>query len=165
MLLAGIIYDTSNFTNPNTSESSLEVASQLLAAGASLTKISNAILKNKSVDTLRIWGEILIHLNYNSRFKSVSTIILDQRSDEKLTDADFAEGIANFLNNLTGVKIVIILQQRENNIIKGSLRTNDDLIDVSLLAKMLGGGGHRKAAGFRLNGELVKTEQGHWHIK
>ncbi len=117
------------------------------------------------MEVLKIWGEILIHLNYNAEFESVSTIILDESAGDKLADIDLAEGIANFLNNLTGIKIVIILQQRENNIIKGSLRTNDDLIDVSQLAKILGGGGHRKAAGFRISGELVKSENGHWQIK
>jgi len=38
------------------------------------------------------------------------------------------------------------------------------LIDVSKLAKLLGGGGHRKAAGFRINGKLVETEEGFWQI-
>ena len=68
------------------------------------------------------------------------------------------------MNNLTGVKATLILQQQEDNIIKGSLRTNDDLIDVSKLAKILGGGGHRKAAGFKIKGNLVKRENGGWKI-
>ena len=160
-LLAGIISDTYNFTNPNTSESSLEAAADLLTSGASLTRVSDLILRNKSLEMLQAWGEILIHLNYNPNFNSVSTVILKKEIDASL---DVTEGVANFLNNLTGVKVVIILQQLPDNIVKGSLRTNDDLIDVSELAKMLGGGGHRKAAGFRLNGELVKSEAGQWTI-
>jgi len=164
-LLAGIIYDTYNFTNPNTTESALTVAAHLLSAGASLARISDLILKNKTLETLKAWGGILTHLNFNPRLGSVSTIILQNENETGLAEIDLMEGVANFLNNLTGVKVVIILQQQPGGLIKGSLRTNDDLIDVSRLAKMLGGGGHRKAAGFRLKGELIKAENGPWQIK
>ena len=78
--------------------------------------------------------------------------------------AEISEGVANFLNNLAGIKAALILQQQEDNIIKGSLRTNDDLIDVSKLAKILGGGGHKKAAGFKIKGQLVKLPDGNWQI-
>jgi len=58
----------------------------------------------------------------------------------------------------------LILQQQEPDIIKGSLRTNNDLIDVSKLAKILGGGGHKKAAGFKIKGKLIQDENGSWQI-
>jgi phosphoesterase RecJ-like protein len=78
--------------------------------------------------------------------------------------SELTEGVANFLNNLGSVKAAMILEQQDDLTIKGSLRTNDDLIDVSKLAKLLGGGGHRKAAGFKIKGKLVETEEGFWQI-
>ena len=55
-----------------------------------------------------------------------------------------SEGIANYLNNLDGVKISLILKETEDGKIKGSFRTTRDDTDVSALAKKLGGGGHKK---------------------
>jgi len=162
-LLAGIIFDTSNFTNHNTTHGSLEVASRLLLAGAKLPQINDFILKNKTLGSLRLWGRILLRLNYEPEFGIASTVIVKQDIQDQLSGREVTEGVANFLNNLSGVKAVLILYQEEPGLIKGSFRTNDDLIDVAKLAKILGGGGHRKAAGFKIKGELVELEAG-WKI-
>ncbi|OGY43328.1 MAG: hypothetical protein A3J62_01275 [Candidatus Buchananbacteria bacterium RIFCSPHIGHO2_02_FULL_38_8] len=162
-LLAGIIFDTSNFTNPNTTRNSLGVASRLLLAGARLPQINDLILKNKTIDGLRLWGKVLLRLNYQPEFSIASTFIVSQDLPDQKSGREIIEGIANFLNSLTGVKAILILYQEGPSLIKGSLRTNDDLIDVAELAKILGGGGHRKAAGFKIKGELVEIE-GLWQI-
>jgi phosphoesterase RecJ-like protein len=163
-ILAGIICDTYNFTNPNTTFQSLAVASQLLLVGASLSQISDLILKNKTIQVLKIWGEILTDLNYNTDF-GIATTVVDQAALVQLNNsAEMTEGVADFLNNLTGVKASLILRQTEPGLIKGSFRTNDDLIDVAKLAKILGGGGHRKAAGFKIKGQLARREDGGWQV-
>ena len=163
-LLAGIIGDTYNFTNPNTNYQSLATASELLLVGARLDQVSDSIFKNKTVETLKIWGEILVRLSYNSKLKVVSTVVTKDDLKDNLSLSDVTEGVANFLNNLAGVKAALILQQQGSDLVKGSFRTNDDLIDVSKLAKILGGGGHKKAAGFTINGKLTQTKQGYWQI-
>ena len=162
-LLAGIIYDTYNFTNPNTTHQSLEISSKLLLHGAQLRQVSDSILKTKSVDILKVWGKILVRLNYNKEFDIATTVITKEDTLGNLTESEVTEGVANFLNNLTGVKAAMILQELGSGFIKGSLRTNNDLIDVSKLARILGGGGHKKAAGFKIKGKLAKTE-GSWKI-
>jgi len=163
-MLAGIIGDTYNFTNPNTNCQSLISASNLLLAGANLDLISSSIFKNKTVEILKIWGEILVRLSYNPELKIVSTVVTADDLKGNLPVAEITDGVANFLNNLAGVKAALILEQQEQGLIKGSFRTNDDLIDVSKLARILGGGGHRKAAGFKIKGQLARTESGEWQI-
>lgn len=163
-MLAGILYDTYNFTNPNTNQQSLETASQLLLSGAQLGNISDSILKTKSIDTLKIWGKILMRLSHSSKFDIVSTVVTQEDLTNNLAPSEVTEGVANFLNNLAGVKAALILQEQEDGTIKGSFRTNNDLIDVSKLARILGGGGHKKAAGFKIKGQLKKTRFGYWQI-
>ena len=162
-LLAGLLYDTYNFTNSNTSEDTLKVASELLLAGAWLPQVSESILKNKTIGAVQLWGQALSRLQYNKRY-GIATTVITEKDLAELPDALMAiEGVANLLNNLGNVKAALILQQIGPNVIKGSFRTNDDLIDVSKLAKILGGGGHKKASGFKINGRLVETETG-WQV-
>jgi len=163
-LLAGLIGDTYNFTNPNTTTESLRMASGLMANGASLTKVVNSVFKNKTVDTIQVWGRALERLYFNQEWQLVTTIVTEADLPLDLPLAEATEGTANLLNNLSGVKAVLILQQQPEGIIKGSFRTNDNLIDVSKLAKILGGGGHRKAAGFKIKGKLVQDKDGGWQI-
>ncbi|MDO8537141.1 MAG: DHHA1 domain-containing protein, partial [bacterium] len=72
-------------------------------------------------------------------------------------------GLSNYLNNISDAKISVLIKEMPDETIKVSLRTNDDLIDVSKFAKMFNGGGHKKAAGFSIKGKLEKTESG-WKI-
>lgn len=163
VLLAGIVGDTYNFTNPNTNPACLEAASQLLLAGARLNQVNDSIFKNKSVEILKIWGEILVRLTYNQELEIASTVVTTDNLKTHLSVGGVTEGVANFLNNISGVKAALILQQEDGQIVKGSFRTNEDLIDVSKLARILGGGGHKKAAGFKIKGRLVEVD-GAWKV-
>ncbi|MDX9893659.1 MAG: bifunctional oligoribonuclease/PAP phosphatase NrnA [Patescibacteria group bacterium] len=163
-ILAGIIYDTYNFTNPNTNYESLNVAAGLLLAGASLPQVSDSILKNKTIEILKIWGRILARLRFNPIYGVAATVITERDFEGIANRSEVTEGIANFLNNITGINAALILEQQPGGTIKGSWRTNSDLIDVAKLAKILGGGGHRKAAGFKLNG-CLKIDNGVWNIE
>ncbi len=163
-LLAGILFDTYNFTNPNTTDSAMKISSSLLAAGASLPHISDAILKTKTVAALKVWGDVLTRLRHNQEFNIASTVITLADLESGLSKSEMAEGVANFLNNLSGVAAVLILQELPDGMIKGSFRTNEDNVDVSALAKLFGGGGHKKAAGFKIKGKLVQDAAGAWQV-
>jgi phosphoesterase RecJ-like protein len=73
------------------------------------------------------------------------------------------EGISNFLGNLEEAKAVLLLREQKDGTIRGSLRSSHPTVDVSLLARRLGGGGHAKASGFTIEGKMEKIEKG-WKI-
>lgn len=164
LLLTGLITDTANFSNPATTFSSLETAGKLLARGARLGEISSNVLQNKSLDVLKFWGTILSRLTENKELGVVTTVITKEDLELANLDEEALEGVTNFLNNLKGAKMVLVLKALEDGKIKGSFRTTTPGIDVSLLAKTFGGGGHAKAAGFTIPGKLVKIEGG-WRIE
>ncbi|MCK5320307.1 hypothetical protein KAJ61_02885, partial [Candidatus Parcubacteria bacterium] len=55
------------------------------------------------------------------------------------------------------------LREEKDGKLKGSLRTSNPDIDISLLAAKLGGGGHPKASGFVVDGQLEETKTG-WKV-
>jgi len=162
-LLTGLVTDTSNFSNPATSAEAMKIGSRLLSSGANLKLIQGWTFKNKSLDALRLWGKVLSRLYINETHNIATAVIIpEDLIDAKIGDEEI-EGIANFLCNLTGAKIIMLLKDKGNGIVKGSLRTTDDNTDVSKIAKAFGGGGHIKAAGFSINGTL-KEKDGNWAI-
>lgn len=164
LLLTGLITDTANFSNPATTFASLEVAGELLAGGARLGEISANILKNKSLSVLKFWGAILSRLTENKKLGVVTTVITSEDLALANLGEEALEGVTNFLNNLKGAKMVLVLKALEDGKIKGSFRTTTPGIDVSRLAKMFGGGGHAKAAGFTIPGKLVKIGE-EWRVE
>jgi phosphoesterase RecJ-like protein len=161
-LLAGILTDTSNFTNAATNFSSLKIAADLLLRGARFNQINESTFKNKPIATLKLWGKILSRLEQNELGLVSAVITLNDLEDSQL-DASALEGVANFLNNLDGARGVLVLKEERSGVIKGSMRSNDDALDVSEISKIFGGGGHRKAAGFTIKGKLVERE-GSWAV-
>ncbi len=153
-LLTGLMTDTDSFTNGATSHRSLAIGSELIKKGGSLEHIRHKIFQDKSVNTLKVWGNVLARLTKHEELDVVYTYLTREdlkQYDVKETDA---EGIANFLNNLADGRAGMFLKELETGEYKGSFRTTRNDTDVSAWAKALGGGGHKKAAGFTVPGPI-----------
>jgi len=149
-LLTGILDDTMNFTNAATTTESLKIASELLNLGARANQIINYLTQNKNLPSLKLWGEILSRTETNNQYNFAYTYIKQKDFIENKIEMEAIDGIANFLSNLQDLDFIMVLTEENDGYIKGSLRTTKENIDVSQLAKSLGGGGHKKAAGFKL---------------
>ncbi len=159
-LLNGIFTDTSIFTNPATNQSALGQAADLLIAGASVNTIVYSLTKNKTIKSLKLWGRALERLQLNEKHQIAFTVLLqDDFRDFSELKSEVVEGLANFMNSLSDAKIVMILREESDGLIKGSLRTTEDNCDVGKLAKFFGGGGHKKAAGFTIRGQIRYNEE------
>ena len=153
-LLTGIITDTGNFTNSATTPSAMLVASELLRTGGNLNVINQNTVYNQTLGSLKLWGTALSRLTRHDDQNITYTYITQKDLMECDVNDNETEGIANFLNNLDGGNISMILKETKDGQIKGSLRTTSDQHDVSSMAKQLGGGGHKKAAGFTVGGTI-----------
>ena len=153
-LLTGLITDTENFSNSGTTENSLKVASDLIHRGANFNQVKTWFLKNKPVTALKLWGVVLSRLTLHEKHEIIYTYITQNDIKSHGGNEEESEGIANFLNNLSEGKASLILKEQVNGKIKGSLRTTREGVDVSAIAEELGGGGHKKAAGFSIDGPV-----------
>lgn len=150
-LLTGLVTDTGHFSNSATTKTSLHTASKLVELGANINLIRKHIVKDKRIDGLKLWGEVLSRINHDKNLDLVYTYISQKDiKKHKATQSD-VEGVANFLNNLNEGSFALILKELEDKKVKGSFRTTQDNLDVSAMAKHFGGGGHKKAAGFTID--------------
>lgn len=162
-LLAGLYTDTDAFSNLATTPEALAMASLFLKQGANFKEITANTLQNKSIPALKLWGRALERLRLDVEKGIAVTVIRDSDLKECQAQVEDTEGIASLLNHLADVKMSMVLREQGDGTVKGSLRTTNELIDVSKIAKLLGGGGHMKAAGFLVKGHVVETEKG-WKI-
>lgn len=160
-LLTGIFTDTSNFSNGGTTVKGMEAASHLVQCGARQSDIIQHLIKNKSIDGLKLWGLALSRLQHHKELDLVSTYFLleDLKSP---ADEEAVDGMSNFLNAMCGgCDTVLVLKEIPNDKIKGSLRSVSR--DISKVAKLFGGGGHKKASGFVIKGR-IQAENGKMKI-
>lgn len=161
LLFTGIFTDTGGFQHTNTSLSVLEKASQLIKYGVKIDKISNNLLRTRSLASLKILGMTLSRIIHNKKYNIIYSVITDEdKKRYQVADEDI-DGIVNMLAGSSGAKASLLLYDVAGEV-KGSLRTDSDEVDVSILAKILGGGGHKKASGFKIPGKL--TDNHGWQI-
>lgn len=95
---------------------------------------------------------------------AVSVVSADDLKECGATLEDLS-GVVNMLNTLPEAKFALLLCEYEAGKIKGSLRSEPHKgVDVSLIAKKLGGGGHKLAAGFEVAGHIVQRGE-EWRVE
>ncbi len=162
-LLTGIYFDTGGFRHSNTSDEVLSIASELLKRGARLQKITENTDNTRSFSLFKLWGVALERLRLNKKYGiSVSVITVDDINKAGATEEEVS-GLVNLLNSAPESEVAMLLCESFDAKIKGSLRTESDKIDVSRIAKLFGGGGHKKAAGFTIDGR-IKIVGNHWTV-
>lgn len=160
-ILAGIVADTNSFSNSATSTEAYGAAGELLALGAQYNYIINKIQKNEHDGWFGLWARLLSRLTKNDKIKLAYSVVLPE--DEQLGDGSVLDGATNFLSNLEGMRLAMVLKESLDGEIKVSMRAIDKEIDVGQIAHYFGGGGHSKAAGFSVKGRLER-EGNYWQI-
>lgn len=161
-ILTGIITDTANFLYPSTSSQTINIASEMLSLGAKLSQIMENTRRNKSLVAMKMWGKAMSNLRINKKYNFAVSVLLKEDIDDNLSEEDI-EGISGFLSNLENVSGLMFLREQKDGKIKGSLRTSNDNVDISRLARILGGGGHAKASGFTLEEKIEKVGE-KWRV-
>ena len=153
-LACGIITDTGGFLNPATNYQSLAAASELVDNGANINKIVKITLSKNNLLDLKIWGKAFERLSSIDKYDLVYTFLTEKDYIECGVDKTATDNLVNFLQLLKEARVVLLLTEIDG-MIKGSFRTTEKNIDVSKLANLFSGGGHKKAAAFSFTGKLV----------
>ncbi|MBU1124136.1 bifunctional oligoribonuclease/PAP phosphatase NrnA [Patescibacteria group bacterium] len=151
LILTGIITDTRSFQNPNTTPRSLEIAAELLEMGARQQEIIQNVYKSKPLSTLKIWGRALNNMQIDKEAGIVWSTV--SREDLAEMDAESKEtsGILDdLISTVPDAKVYVMFTELEEGGLKASIRSTMEVNVSSLVAKLFGGGGHPRAAGFRV---------------
>lgn len=157
LLLTGIITDTGSFQHSNTSPEAFEVAADLLELGGRQQEIIKHLFKTKSLQTLKLWGRVLSKIKYIDSCNLVYSTISLKDLEETGAKSDDSGGIIDeLMSNAPKSEVVMLIKEKEPGFLSGSLRAPGNLADVSEIAGRIGGGGHKKAAGFRIKGKSLE---------
>ncbi len=151
LLLIGIIGDTGGFAFSNNPQP-LVVAAKLIEKGASKTEIINKIFRTKKFGEVKAWGEYLTRFQIDKEYKFVWTAISFEEYKKIGSPIKASSMVATMFSNIIdGTNFGIVMEEDEKNFLKISFRSRS-YIDVSKLAELLGGGGHKMAAGGQIEG-------------
>ncbi|HZK18154.1 MAG TPA: bifunctional oligoribonuclease/PAP phosphatase NrnA [Clostridia bacterium] len=155
-LYAAIMTDTDSFKYSNTSPETLRVAADLMELGASAHHISNWVYGEKPLGNLKALRAALDTLEV-SPCGYVSWVVINYKTHRELGVChEHTDGIVKTVRNIRQVEVGLLFRETEPGKIKISLRSKFR-VNVSALAGHFGGGGHPRAAGCLIEGDLDKT--------
>ena len=147
-LYVGIYDDNIAFTTPRTSANTFATINILVDTGIEPNKIANNLLQRDSLAKYRILPKILDTLQLNFEGE-VATIYLDPDwLKETGASVEECDSVINMILNI-GIVNVVAYFRVINGAIRVSLRSKND-VDVSKVAKLFNGGGHKNAAGLTI---------------
>lgn len=150
-LYTGILTDTGKFQFNNTSEKTLRVASELAGIGVRPSWIYENVYQSDSLNYLRFTGNALSNCVVEDDI-GLAYIFISQEDLKKFgISMSETEDLIDSLRSLRNHKIAVLFKELENGSIRVSLRSRFD-IDIGSIARKLGGGGHRVAAGYTFSG-------------
>lgn len=152
-LFAAILSDTGSFHYSNTTPRALRVAAELVEFGASPVEISQAIYENEPIRKIRLLALSLDTLEVTDDGRVASIVVTKDMFGEAGASRADTEGFVNIPRSIKGVEVALVFRQEGDSLWKVSLRSKGK-VNVASLAEKFGGGGHEKAAGCTLSGEL-----------
>lgn len=153
-LMTGFYFDTGSFMHPNTDQEIFSICADLTSKGANFKRISKNLFQTQSVKQLKLWGKIFKKIKISESQIAVS-IITEQELAELEVSREEINGVIDYLNMIPQSKFSLLLSEDNSGNIRASCRTQKDNINLSKLAQLFGGGGHQKAAGFSIKGNLT----------
>jgi len=153
MLYLTLVTDTGGFRFANATAEAFDAAADLVREGAHPETVSRWIYESHPEASLRLLGEMIhsLALHHDGRI-ATAALTADMFERAGATAAD-AEDLVDHPRSIAGVEAVALLREIGEDRYKGSLRSRGP-VDVERIARGLGGGGHKNAAGFEADGRL-----------
>lgn len=155
-LLVGIITDTGGFKSSGVTAETFEFVAELLNKGVNVSETYRKVLQVKTRSAFELMRLATSRIEFFENGKIAFTYITLEDQERLNCSIGDHEGIVDFGRDVEGVEISIFVRAIKNKGLKVSLRSNN--VNVDEMALVFGGGGHSKAAGFSINGDLESVK-------
>jgi phosphoesterase RecJ-like protein len=158
-LYTGIMTDTQSFRLPLTDASTHTIAAALLQKGVQPHEIYQHVYESGALNTLRLLGFALNAISlHHGGIVAVMTLPRSIFIETQTRESD-VDNLTQYVLSIRGVRIGIVITELDH-CVKISFRSKGN-IPIHTVANQYGGGGHKNAAGARLQTsplEIVKTD-------
>ena len=153
-----LVTDTGSFHFPNTTDRTLKVASELVKVGVKPAQISEAVYNSYPWSRIELMRQVLntVRRDKTGRVAWMRQT-LEMRENSGMTDGD-NNGFVNIPLAAKEVVASVYMREVEPNFYRVSLRSKDG-VNVARVAEKFGGGGHKNAAGCRVEGDWDERER------
>lgn len=155
-LLVGLLTDSGNFAHDDVTEETLGLAAKLVAAGADIRYYHYNLFKKQPKARAALHALVMSGMRYYFDDRFAAIVITRDMMEKCGADNGMTEGFVDFPLNVDTVEVAAAVMEVKFRQYKISLRSKE-YADVNKIAASFGGGGHVRAAGCMLFGDLEEV--------
>ena len=152
-LMIGLLSDSGNFSHDDVSSETFSVAAKLMETGVNVSSLSYELFKKQSRARAALYAETMSKIRYAFEGRLALIIISREAILRHGADDGMTEGFVDFPLNVDTVEVAASLLEIRKGQYKISLRSKR-YANVNQIAGVYGGGGHVRASGCMLFGDL-----------
>ena len=152
-LLLGILSDSGNFSHDDVTEETLLVAAKLVSLGANISEYNYQLFKKQPKERAALYADVMGKTRYFFDDRFALIVVSAEQMKKHGANYGMTEGFVDFPLNVDTVEVAASLLEMKKGQYKISLRSKT-YADVNKIAGVYGGGGHVRASGCMLFGDL-----------
>ena len=152
-IYTALLTDTGSFHFSNTTERTLKIASELVRCGVEPARISEALFYSHPFSKIVLLGLVLSTIESDESGQVAWVTMTRDMMDGVGASEEDTDGIVNHALSIGEVRAVAFFKEFSPGIYRISLRSKGKN-NVAKVAEKFGGGGHRNAAGCRIEGDF-----------
>ncbi len=155
-LLVGLMTDSGNFSHDDVGEEAFLLAAKLASLGADVCYYNYHLFKKQPKARAALFGRVMSGIRYYHEDRFAAIVITTEEMAKCGADEGMTEGFVDFPLNVEGVEVAASVMEVRKGQYKISLRTKN-YASANRIAATYGGGGHVRAAGCMLFGEVEEV--------
>jgi phosphoesterase RecJ-like protein len=156
-LYAAISTDTGSFRYSNTTARTFEIAGELIKSGANAAGIANKLYESYPKRRVQLLGQLLPQACFDLDDQVASMSLTNETKQRLQIQPDDIDGLIDYVRAIDTVVVAVFFEELADGKIRLSMRSKDDQVDVNKICGEFGGGGHPRAAGARIRGNLEEV--------
>jgi phosphoesterase RecJ-like protein len=157
-LYVALLTDTGGFRFSNTTARCLSIAGQLISSGVEPEEMYRRLYASMPVGRLHLLRDALATLEVDPEYGISWISVAAGAAEQYGLRSEDLEGIAEHPRSIGGTRLAVFFRDLGHDKVKASFRSTGD-VDVNKFAKQFGGGGHARAAGALIDGNLEVVQR------
>jgi phosphoesterase RecJ-like protein len=153
-----ILTDTGSFHYSNITPKTFEICRRCVEAGVEPPAVARSIFDSNNLGRLKLFGAVLSRMELDPSGRLATVYVDQQMANDCGGTYDDTEGLINLPLTVKEIQAVVFFKENGPDDWRISMRSKGD-IDINVVAKQFGGGGHKNASGCSARGRFEELTQ------
>jgi phosphoesterase RecJ-like protein len=152
-LYTAVLTDTGSFRYDSTTQRAFAICEEMTRFGVRPSYVAGEVYESHPKERFQLLCLVLGTLETFKGDKIATAHVSQAMFEKTRTNREYTEGFVEYLKEIRGVEVACLAREISDGQYKVSMRSKDG-VDVASVARSFGGGGHERAAGCTIQGDI-----------